>query len=284
MSGFYFGGSDSGGSRHSDSDDDNLPYPAPLPRSDFLKPNFSPAEYLSSLRNRHQTLEDLRSDLRARSQLLNKELLDLVNSNYQDFLTLGSSLHGGDEKVEEVRVGLMGFQREIEAVRKHVVERSKEVDHLVQERAEVRAQVVVGRQLLEFESRTAELEEKLMVASTHKAATDIYGNNTASDSEDTSDEEDTSLMPVAKLRRHSEQYLSIKQLERSIGIEHPFVLAQQSRLMRCRNTMLLDLSTALKQTDRRTNYGQQRLLKIIGMYREMGEEKEAIKTIKEHKP
>jgi hypothetical protein len=49
--------------------------------------------------------------LRSRSQLLNKELLDLVNSNYQDFLNLGNSLHGGEEKVEEVRIGLLGFRK-----------------------------------------------------------------------------------------------------------------------------------------------------------------------------
>ncbi|KAL9086083.1 MAG: hypothetical protein Q9165_007295 [Trypethelium subeluteriae] len=283
MSGFYFGGSDSGGSHHSDTDDDNLPYPAPLTRSDFLKSNFSPAEYLSSLHNRHQTLEDLRSDLRARSQLLNRELLDLVNSNYQDFLTLGSSLHGGDEKVEEVRVGLLGFKREVEGVRKHVVERSKEVEGLVQEREEVRAQIFVGRQLLEYESQLGELEEKLLVGSQPRTAINGHGDQAASDSEDLSDEEDTSLMPIAKLRRHAEQYLSIKQLEPLIGVDHPFLTAQQSRLLRCRSTMLLDLSTALKQTEHRTSYGQQRLLKIIGIYRDLDEDKEAIKIIKEHR-
>ena len=214
---------------------------------------------------------------------MNKELLDLVNSNYQDFLTLGSSLHGGDEKVEEVRVGLMGFKREVEAVRKHVVERSKEVDELVQERSLVRQQALVGRQLLEFNSQLTELEEKLMVESTQRTTIDGLGQNSTSDSEDSSDEEDTSLMPVAKLRRHAEQYLSIKQLEKSIDAEHPFLVAQQSRLMRCRNTMLLDLSTALRQTDRAIDYGQQRLLKIMSIYRDLDEEKEAIKIIKERK-
>ena len=283
MTSRQFGGSDSDGSHHSDSDDDNLPYPAPLPRADFLKPGFSPAEYLSSLRNRHQTLEDLRSDLRGRSQLLNKELLDLVNSNYQDFLTLGSSLHGGDEKIEGVRVGLMGFKREIEGVRKHVTERSHEVDELVRERAAVKEQISMGRQLLEYESQLTELEEKLMVESLQNAASTGYDDNDASDSEDISDEEDTSLVPIAKLRRHAEQYLSITQLERFIGGDHPFLLAQRSRLTRCRNTMLLDLSTALKQTSQSTDHEQRRLLRIIGIYRDLDEEKEAVKIIKELK-
>ena len=214
---------------------------------------------------------------------MNRELLDLVNSNYQDFLTLGSSLHGGDEKVEGVTVGLIGFKREVEGVRKHVGERSKEVDDLVQARADVREQILVGRRLLEYESRLAELEEKLMVGSIQKETANGYGENTASDSEDLSDEEDTSLMPIAKLRRHAEQYLSIRHLEKVVGVEHPFIVAQQSRLLRCRNTMLLDLGMALKQTDRKNDYGQQRLLKIVGIYQDLEEEKEAIKALKEYR-
>ena len=52
-----------------------LPFPPPLPRTDFLAPNFTPSHYLSTLflsgGHRHQSLPDLTSDLRARSQLLN---------------------------------------------------------------------------------------------------------------------------------------------------------------------------------------------------------------------
>ncbi|KAI7597069.1 hypothetical protein KC319_g23288, partial [Hortaea werneckii] len=96
------------------SDDDDLstlPLPQALSRTEFLAPNFNPHSYLTSLnpRSRHQTLEDLRTDLRQRSQQLNQELLDLVNSNYESFLDLGQSLRGGEEKVEGVRVGGLGF-------------------------------------------------------------------------------------------------------------------------------------------------------------------------------
>ena len=108
MSQFYLASSSTTNSTTSfTSSTDNLPYPLALPRSDFLSPTFSARTYLSSLTNRHQTLEDLRSDLRERSQLLSKELLDLVNENYESFLGLGEGLRGGKEKVEDVR-GLFG--------------------------------------------------------------------------------------------------------------------------------------------------------------------------------
>ncbi|KAJ4338723.1 hypothetical protein N0V95_007994, partial [Ascochyta clinopodiicola] len=92
---------DTAPSNDTDTDNDDLstlPFARPLQRSDFLDPNFTPSAYLSTLSNRHQTLEDLRSELRTRSQLVSRELLDLVNANYADFLTLGNSLRGGEEK------------------------------------------------------------------------------------------------------------------------------------------------------------------------------------------
>ena len=90
------------------------------------------------LTNRHQTLEDLRSELRDLSSSLNKELLDLVNENYTDFLSLGSTLKGGEEKVEEVRVGLLGFQRDVNGIKAAVTNRKEEVRGLVGERKQFR--------------------------------------------------------------------------------------------------------------------------------------------------
>lgn len=142
-------------------DEDDLPYPLELPRNDFLASDFSPQTYLSTLRNRHQTLEDLRSDLRRRSQLLNQELLDLVNNNYEEFLSLGSDLKGGEEKVEGVRVGLLGFEREIEGIKNVVAERVDEFGKLLNEKKEIRREVMLGRGLLEVETRIAELEDSV---------------------------------------------------------------------------------------------------------------------------
>ncbi len=158
------------------------------------------------MHNRHQTLEDLRSELRARSQLLTKELLDLVNSNYQDFLSLGSSL-----------------------------------------------------------------------TATNGDAVDI------SDSEETSDEDEDEarqFMSISKLRKHVHQYLLIGKLSEEIGTDHPFLVAQEPRLIKLRNTLLLDLSTALKQAKGAGAAGLDRTMKIMGIYRHMNEAKEAVKVLK----
>ncbi|KAK5167302.1 hypothetical protein LTR04_007281, partial [Oleoguttula sp. CCFEE 6159] len=273
----------------SSNSDDDLPYPVPLPRSDFLKPDFCPSEYLSSLHNRHQTLEDLRSELRSRSQQLNKELLDLVSSNYQDFLSLGSALKGGDGKVEEVRVGLLGFRREVEGIRTSVGTRAGEVGELLAERVKARQDIALGRNLLEVDARLGELEENLTVESGGKHSHQDEGESTSSGEEDLSDDDDDSddglenggsSTSVSKLQWHVQQYLLIKQLAERIGPEHPFLVAQQPRFMRLRNTLLLDLSSALKQAKGMGTVGSARMLKVVGIYRDMDEAKEAVRMLK----
>ena len=260
----------------SESDDDeDLPFPTPLPRSAFLAPDFSPQEYLSSLRNRHQTLEDLRSDLRSRVQDLSKELFDLVNNEYEDFLSVGSTLKGGDDKIEQVRVGVLGFRREVEGIRDAVIARGEEVERLLEQRREVRRNIALGRQLLEIESRLEELEGRLIVEPGQGD-----GDDHEDDEDDLSDGDGTvASMQISKLRAHAQLYLQLKQAIEYV-IDHPFLDTQKPRMMRIRNTLFLDLNTALKQAKATGAAGSSNLMLIMGLYRELGEGGEAVRILK----
>jgi hypothetical protein len=286
MNKFYFGG---GSGETSSDDEDNLPYPEALPRSDFLSPDFDAPTYLSTLSNRHQTLEDLRSDLRERSQALTKELLDLVNTNYEQFLSLGSDLLGGEEKVEDVRVGLLGFKRGVEDVKGKVKERRIEVEGLLGEKRGVSMEIALGTKLLEVDARLEELEEKLMVSSLGRS---VNGGDDESwtDSEDEDDEEESlSSDPgvagtsIKKFQRLVTDCLHVEHLAASAGNDHPFIKAQQSRMVRVRNTVLLDLNTSLKQAASQGEEGKPRLINILGIYRAFGADTEAIKVLKDLK-
>lgn len=126
MSGFYFGSDSDSGNDNSDS----LPFPAPLSRDAFathIDAPFSPTAFLATLRHRHQTLEDLRAELRTRSEDLEKELVELVNRDYVDFVGLGSSLSGGDGKAEDLKMGLWGFRRDMESVAGKIEKVVKEI-------------------------------------------------------------------------------------------------------------------------------------------------------------
>ncbi|KAH8731771.1 oligomeric golgi complex component, COG2-domain-containing protein [Phaeosphaeriaceae sp. PMI808] len=281
MSRFYFG--DSRSNSDDDEDGDSLPYPAPLQRNDFLSTDFSPSEYLSTLSNRHQTLEDLRSDLRSRSQLLSKELLDLVNSNYQDFLNLGNSLNGGEEKVEEVRVGLLGFRKEVDGLKKAVEERESEVEGLLEDRREVRIKIELGRRLVDYDARLKELEEDLNISATAKPNNpdDDVSDSEEEDEEDEEDEEEDAGygVSIAKLRATVVQYKLIQALEDSLD-DHPFTTAQAPRMAKIRTTLLLDLSTALQQAKSAGAVGSQRTIKVMKIYADMEESAEAVKVLK----
>jgi hypothetical protein len=275
-----FGGSSSSHSGD-DDDDDSLPYPVPLQRNDFLTPEFDPSKYLSTLQNRHQTLEDLRSELRSRSQLLSKELLDLVNANYQDFLGLGRSLKSGDEKVEEVRVGLLGFRKEMESVRAKVLEREMEVGQALEERVAIRNKIAVGRALVDYEASLTLLENQLMVNGSAKPVQNGYdGSSSEEDTDDEEEEDETYPVSISKLRRNVEQYRLIQEISKGPGEQHPFVTAQAPRMARVRNTLILDLNTALQQAKAAGKRGEVAVIKIMRLYADMGESAEAVKILK----
>ncbi|KAI1091728.1 oligomeric golgi complex component, COG2-domain-containing protein [Rostrohypoxylon terebratum] len=264
-------------SSSSDGEDDvPLPFPTALPRSDFLAPNFDPAEYLSSLANRHQTLEDLRSDLRERSAAISTELLELVNSNYTSFLSLGDELKGGEEKVEDVRVALLGFRRAVEEIKGRVRERETEVADLNKDLTGVRGEIETGRKMLELDERISALEGRLAIGSV---------GPDSDDSDEDEEEDDDELEGAvgsssAKLTQLANEYVTIDELADEIGRETPFVRKTEERLIRCRNTILLDLGNALKEAKQAGIKGQPKLLKLMGIYSLLDAQAEAVKTLK----
>lgn len=261
---------------YSSEDEDTLPYPTELPRSDFLAADFNAATYLSSLRNRHQTLEDLRSDLRQRSQLLNKELIDLVNSNYEEFLSLGGDLKGGEEKVEGLKVGLLGFEREVEGIQRAVKEREAEVRGLLEERKGVRKEVVLGRALLEVGERVTELEESLGLG---EKDDDVEGEQDGFDEdEDDGADEGVPGLRLGKLKRHVREYVLLSRAIERIGPEHSFLDAHRGRVAEIRKTLLLDLATGLRAAKNAKE--PEAILAIIKMYGDLGAEKESVRVLK----
>jgi hypothetical protein len=260
-------------------DEDTLPYPAELARNDFLAPDFDAQTYLSSLRNRHQTLEDLRSDLRQRSQLLNRELLDLVNGNYEEFLSLGGDLKGGEEKVEGVRVGLLGFQREVEGIRKAVQDRAREMGELLREKKGLRKEVVLGRALLEVHGRLEELEEKLGIKTKEGEEDDEEEEDEDVDDEAPLDTESSPYASAAKrLRKQSEQYLLVVAQSNKVGPSHPFLVSLQPRVDEVRKTLILDLSASLRQA--KASNDRTALLGLSQIFGILDAQSDALKVLK----
>ena len=207
--------------------------------------------------------------------------MDLVNDNYEDFLSLGTSLKGGDEKVEEVRVGLLGFKRDVDGLKAKVESRRKEVDSLLDLRRSLGKEIRTGRGLLEVDSRLEELEERLMVGASNTKPADVRGgeNSDLGESDDESEDEGGTI-PVSRLRNRVHQYIYIKELVGKIGSEHPFLVKQEERILRVKQTLLLDLGSALQQGSPDTEAGKDRLMKVLAIYRDMDEAEEALQVLK----
>ena len=268
----------------SDDGDAPLPFPTALPRTDFLAADFQPAEYLSSLPQRHQTLEDLRAELRERSGSISAELLELVNNNYTAFLSLGDDLRGGDEKIEGVKVALLGFRRAVEEVRSRVSTRGRDVEMLNTELGEVRSDIEVGRKMLELDERLLDLEHRLAIGGAKKEDDDaLLGDSSDDDEEDGSD--DDSGEPLigrspGRLATFVRDLMLIDQLSDSIGRELPFVVQAEERALECRDTILIDLGNSLKEAKGAGPRGQDRLLKYLELYRSMGAAQDAVMALK----
>ncbi|KAJ5398523.1 hypothetical protein N7465_009012 [Penicillium sp. CMV-2018d] len=291
MNRFQFGDSD-GSVSDFDEDPSGLPFPEPLSRTSFLAPDFDPATFLSSLTNRHQSLEDLRQELRGLEQLLNKELLDLVNENYQDFLSLGSALRGGEEKVEGVKVGVLSFQRDVKAIRDKVEARRQEVEGLLNEKRRLRTNADVGKDLLDYADRVEELEHRLMIEdkSSHEHAasdeSDTESDLYSGESEDSDDDEladGTPAISLKRMERHAQKFVYLTSIAARVGEKHPFLLAQQPRVAKIKSTVLLDLKTALEQA---TAAGEKqgkhdaRTMSVLRLYELMGEDVSAVAALK----
>lgn len=204
-----------------------------------------------------------------------------MNSNYQDFLNLGNSLHGGEEKVEEVRVGLLGFRKEVNGLKGVVEQRELEVRQLLQDRRDARTKIEIGRRLVDYDARLKELESELVIETSGKEPIILGDEVSDSDEDEDEEEEDEGSygVSIAKLRRNAVQYRLILGLEKGLG-EHPFIAAQGPRMAKVRSTLLMDLSTALQQAKSAGTAGSGRVMKVMKIYADMEESAEAVKVLK----
>ncbi|KAK6523877.1 hypothetical protein TWF281_001843 [Arthrobotrys megalospora] len=273
----------------SDPEDDfsSLPFPQPLPRSAFTTTDFSASSYLASL-HRHQTLEDLRTELRTRSRDLERELVELVNRDYADFVGLGSSLRGGEGRVNDLKLGVMGFAREIEGVKEKVIKVSNEMEKDMVVKKEVAKKKALARNLLTLDARLSQLESLLLLKGQQED--DDHHHILTLDLDETSN---SSLTSLPRLQKLVTSYLYLKHVLSKIPPTHPFVRAQGKRLRQARQTLSDDLSRALKECraelkdqelgeDERKDL-EGRLVEILKLWSEVGETGDAVKTLKGRK-
>ncbi|KAK9494601.1 oligomeric golgi complex component, COG2-domain-containing protein [Lipomyces doorenjongii] len=219
----------------SDYDANGLPYPKPIQRSSFSTPvNFDPDAFLVS-QHRYQRLEDLHAQLTNWSSLLQKELVELINRDYADFVGLGKSVSGGSGKVGDMKLVVIGFRREVEGISSRLNGVIQEMDELLQKKRAIREQENLGRSLISYAQGLQELEIALHI-----------GTSPVTNSAEI---EDTYPSLVSKLKSLTAHYHSVRRILNKLPKDHPYVVAQDSRLGKIRTELIGQLTS---QQDRDT--------------------------------
>lgn len=240
------------------------------------------------------------------SQSLNKELLDLVNENYQDFLSLGTALKGGEEKVEQVRAGLLAFERDVKTIRDQFDARTREIKTLLSEKKKLRSDIAIGYDLLDIADRIDALEHRLMIqGNKHVNANGVHdevkekeGQNGENEEDETSDESFESetdesddettgngaaLISLRKLERHINDFLCLGTIVDRVGAQHPFIINHNDRIAGIKSALLLDINTALQQAGNAGKKKQERTVAALRLFDLIGEHAEAISALKKLK-
>lgn len=174
--------------------------------------------------------------------------MDLVNDNYTSFLSLGQKLSGGEERIEQVRVGLLGFQRDVTGLRDLVNVRSQEVRALLEQKRSLRKDLQLGRALLDVDERITDLEERLDLTS---GKPQEPNEEDVGDFKDWSDDwsrvdlsDDDDDLP-RRLRKDVEDFLIVQQISKTCG-RHPFIQAQSDRVDVIGNILRRDMEAAIR--------------------------------------
>lgn len=90
----------------------------------------------------HIPLEELRGELRQYLAVLREELVQLINDDYEQFISLGSGLRGEADRLAKLKTPLMRTREEVESIRQTLVEQQSALEGKLNERSSMREEKV----------------------------------------------------------------------------------------------------------------------------------------------
>ncbi|KAK9469618.1 oligomeric golgi complex component, COG2-domain-containing protein [Lipomyces arxii] len=217
----------------SDYDDNGLPFAKPIQRSAFSTPEvFDPDAFLVA-QHRYQRLEDLHSQLTSWSSQLQKELVELINRDYADFIGLGKSVSGGAGKAEDIKLIVIGFRREIEGISTRLKGVMTEMNDLLIKKRKFREKENLGQSLIFCTQRLQELELALHIQ--------------------TPDEtiliEDTYESLLSKLKSLSGEFMYMRITVSKLPQDHPYLYSLEPRIAKVKTKLLSELKASIKDQE-----------------------------------
>lgn len=118
------------------TDSFGLPTARKISRDSFATPEFDVDSFLTS-HHHYQTLEDIQEQLSHWSEVLEKELVDLINLDYSKFVGLGESLNQGRPKVKDMEVETLAFQNEVKKIQSKLKNDESEIKDLFTKKKQI---------------------------------------------------------------------------------------------------------------------------------------------------
>ncbi|ORZ16738.1 oligomeric golgi complex component, COG2-domain-containing protein [Lobosporangium transversale] len=205
-----------------------------IDRAALIAPDFDTDEFLSA--RRHLPLEELKSQLISHMKELKTELIELINSDYADFINLSTNLNGVDRMMEDLRKPLDRMKGDTIIVRSNFQSVIDSLQQKLQHRTEIRERKASLQLLVNISESVAKVEGLLQISSTSEGSVVLRdGSGSPSDS----------ISVAKRLERVAIEYNKLQYLV-SKGADLPFVTSIDWRLARIKETMSENLSTVLR--------------------------------------
>ncbi|KAG0290563.1 Conserved oligomeric Golgi complex subunit 2, partial [Dissophora globulifera] len=205
-----------------------------IDREALIASDFSTDEFLSA--RRHLPLEELKSQLIAHMKELKTELIELINSDYTDFINLSTNLNGVDRMMEDLKKPLDRMKGDANAVKSNLQSVVDSLEQKLEHRAEIREKKASLQLLLNISESVVKVEGLLQISSsTDAAAAAAAGLRDSNES----------ISVAKRLERVAIEYNQMQYLV-SKGASLPFVTNIDWRLVRIKETMSENLANVLR--------------------------------------
>eukprot|EP00887_Chlorella_sp_A99_P001064 scaffold14.g1064.t1 len=114
------------GSRHTGAGGELSSLPAWFKPEKFMEPDFNPEAYVNDLK-RYVPLETLSADLQAHLSALKAKLVEVINDDYNDYVSLSTQLGGVDAAAARIQAPLQQLRGRLADAREGVAARSREL-------------------------------------------------------------------------------------------------------------------------------------------------------------
>ncbi|KAF9145924.1 Conserved oligomeric Golgi complex subunit 2 [Linnemannia schmuckeri] len=208
----------------------DFPLSTGIDRAALIAADFDTDEFLSA--RRHLPLEELKSQLNSHKKELKTELVELINSDYADFINLSTNLNGVDKMMEDLRKPLDKMKDDAVAVKSNLESVVRSLEQKLEHRAEIREKKASLQLLLNISESVAKVEGLLQISSGSETASGLRDGN-------------ESISVAKRLERVAIEYNQMQYLVTK-GASLPFVTNIDWRLVRIKETMSENLSTVLR--------------------------------------